>query len=546
MIRIVITTLIALLLVSCDIQHKSDGSDIELAAVNGENIRSHIEILAADDMQGREAGTAGYDKAAAYVASMYRDLGLEPLNDRGDYFQPIEFLETRLQLDSADLVFHRGDETINLILADDYVRAGGYGPANETVTAPLVFAGHGITAPEYDHNDFDGVDVDGKILLVLSGAPPGFDTDQRAFYSSGLTKRNTAARLGAVGLVTVRTPVDQQRQPWDRFVSGLGTTGMRWIDANGQPHHGFPELIGTATLSESGANNLFEFSKHDLNGLFESHAAGKTGSFDMGLTASFAATSAQRTVRSANVLGMLRGSDPVLQNEYVVFTAHLDHLGIRPGDDGDEIHNGAYDNAAGVAVMLEVAKAMTHMEAGPKRSIIFAAVTAEEKGLQGSGFFANNPPVPVEDIVANINIDMPYLAFPVSDIEAFGAEHSTLLAAIEWATGQTGMELTQDPMPERVRFVRSDQFSFVQQGVPALAFKAGSLSSDPAIDGTAMLKDFLENHYHRGSDDLDLKFNAEGAERFSKTALLLGLYVADHDARPEWNDGDFFGDRFSR
>jgi hypothetical protein len=422
---------------------------------------------------------------------------------------------------------------------------GGYGPESQSVSAPVVFVGHGIIAPEYGHDDYAGVDVAGKILVVLSGAPPQFDTDQRAFYSSRTGKSALAVKLGAVGAIRIRTPVDLARAPWSRFLPGLGKPGMRWLADDGTPHEGFPELKGSALLSESAAEALFEFSGHDLAEIFSRHAEGETGSFEMGVSATIACDSIQRTIISANVVGLLRGSDPVLQDEYVVYTAHLDHIGIRPGKDGDDIHNGTYDNSAGIAAITEIAASIAAMPVAPRRSILFVAVTAEEKGLQGSSYFAANPPVPVEQLVANINIDMPYLAFPVADINAFGVEHSSLLGQVVRATEELGLELTPDPMPEEVRFVRSDQFSFVKQGIPALAFKAGSKSADPEINGEEMLNDFLKNHYHQSSDDLNLQYSSEGAQRFVQAALLLGLNVANDDERPRWNENDFFGDKFA-
>jgi Zn-dependent M28 family amino/carboxypeptidase len=345
--------------------------------------------------------------------------------------------------------------------------------------------------------------------------------------------------------MTVRTPVDQARRPWQRLLPGVGTPGMHWLDTEGRPFEGFPELAGSAILSESGAAKLFLAAGRDLPAIFARHANGETGSFDLGLSATVSRKSLQRSAQSANVVGLLKGSDPALANEYVIYTAHLDHIGIREGDDDDDIHNGAYDNAAGVAAILEIARAMALQTIAPRRSVIFAALTGEEKGLQGSSYFAKNPPVPAQSIVADINIDMPYLGFPVADIEAFGAEHSTLLMAVIKATAQTGMALTPDPMPEEVRFVRSDQFSFVREGIPAVAFKAGSKSFDPEVDGAAMLKDFLANHYHRASDDLNLPFSEEGARKFVQTALLFGLEVAEQEQRPRWNAGDFFGEKFA-
>jgi Zn-dependent M28 family amino/carboxypeptidase len=299
-------------------------------------------------------------------------------------------------------------------------------------------------------------------------------------------------------------------------------------------------------LSESGAAELFDLAGRDLTALFERHLGGEAGGFELDVSATLARQSAQRRATAPNVLGLLRGGDRALRGEFVLYTAHLDHLGIRPGTAGDEIHNGAYDNAAGVAAVLEIARAMTRASPRPRRSIIFAAVTAEEKGLQGSQYLATHTPVPIEDIVANINIDMPYLGFPIADVEGFGVEHSTLHLALTRATGQLGLTLTPDPRPELVRFIRSDQFSFVERGVPSLILKPGSKSADAAIDGGARLEAFLRDHYHRPSDDLDLPFSEQAAERFVRAALLLGLDVANDDRRPEWNDNDFFGDRFAR
>jgi hypothetical protein len=515
-------------------------------SVTGSEIRQHMEVLAADIMQGRAAGTGDFDAAARYVADRYRNIGLLPLGDKGSYFQTIDFFETRLDPESAAVSLSKDDAVIELAFRDDFIRAGGYGDKNETITAPLVFVGHAIVAPEYQHDDFDNVDVEGKILVMLSGAPPQFATDQRAFYSSSRGKQAIAAERGAVGIINVRTPIDQKRRPWARYLPGIGSPGMRWLDENDEPYQGYPELAGSATFSEVGAVKLFEMAGVNLDELFEKHAAGMTGSFEMGVTASLTRTSKQRKVSSSNVLGLLKGSDPELQGQYIVYTAHLDHIGVRPGEHGDDIYNGAYDNAAGIGTILEIAGAMAVMDTRPRRSVIFAAVTAEEKGLQGSSYFAKNPPVPIAELVANVNIDMPFLGFPIGDVHAFGAEHSTLMSAVAEATAISNLKLTPDPLPDEVRFVRSDQFSFVKEGIPALAFKTGSMSLDPNIDGEAALNDFLKNHYHRPSDDLDLPYDSDAAERFAQAGLLIGLIVADDENRPQWNSGDFFGDKFAR
>ena len=520
-------------------------------STTAEGIRRHIEVLAADAMEGRETGTAGYERASDYVAQEFEAIGLAPAGDDDGYFQTIPLFETRLVPDSASMSLRRDPTMVDLEFRSDFITFAGYGPEHEEIEASLVFVGYGVRAPEYGHDDFADIDVSGKILVMLSGAPPYFATDQRAYYSSGLVKRDLAVELGAVGYVVVRTPVDQERRPWARYLPGIGSPEMCWVDSDGRPYEGFLQLQGSAILSQSGAEKLFALAGYDLAAIFEKHANGQpgnpvVGSFDMGVTATLAQRSVHRRVRSANVLGLIPGSDPTLRDEYVIYTAHLDHLGIRPGEDGDDIHNGMYDNATGVAVILEVARGLARLTPAPRRSILFAALAGEEQGLKGSSFLSHHPPVPIEKLVANLNVDMPYLGFPIANLEAFGAEHSTLETAVRRATEVAGLALTPDSMPERVRFVRSDQFSFVQRGIPALALKPGSESSDPAIDGGAMLSDFLTNHYHRPSDDLDLPFDRVGAVRFARAALLTGLWVAESDDRPRWNDGDFFGTKFSR
>jgi len=538
------------LIASCNQPDSSDASfgpntDALLERIKGKNVRQHMLILASDEMKGREAGTDNYDNAADYVIQNFKNYGLKSMGDDGVYTQSIRFLESRLDVETAKFSVHKDNTKIDLIFRDDFIRSGGFGGINEEISAPMVFVGYGIVAPEYNHDDFAGVEVTNKILVMLSGAPPGFSTDQRAFYSSGRGKAQVAIARGAVGIITLRTPVDQKRRPWARYLPGVGSPGMRWLDDDGLPFQGHQELKGTATVSQSGAEKIFALSGHNLEQIFSFHQEGGIKSFGMDITATLSRSSIQREVNSANVIGYVEGSDPELSNEFLIYTAHLDHIGIRTGKEGDDIHNGAYDNAAGIGSILEIADSISIMNPAPRRSIIFAAVTAEEKGLQGSSYFVKNPPIPIENLVANINIDMPYLGFPVADLHAFGAEHSSLHDAVEKASDYIGMQFTPDPLPEEVRFVRSDQFSFVKEGIPAVALKAGTISSDPSIDGSKELDNFLKNHYHQSSDDLDLPFSEEGTEGFVRTALLLGLIVADEDEKPTWNKGDFFGDKFS-
>jgi hypothetical protein len=544
-ISLFFTTIIACTSSNTDDSNLVNTIDFVVGELKGENVRKHMEVLASDEMLGREAGTENYDKAAQYLIQNFSDLGLKPLGSDSSFEQPIRFIESRLDTESTVMRIYNDDQAVDFIFKDDYIRSGGFGNVSEKITAPLVFVGYGIIAPEYNHDDYKGINVKDKILVVLSGAPPNFNTDQRAFYSSGRTKAEIAIAQGASGIISLRTPVDQKRRPWERYLPGVGSPGMRWLNQDNEPYNGYTQLQGSATISQAGAKKLFELSGHDLDQIFNHHAEGLNNSFDMGVTATLERSSNQREVLSSNIIGFIEGSDPILRSQYVIYTAHLDHIGIRTGKGNDHIHNGAYDNAAGIGSIIEIASSILSMDQPPRRSIIFAALTAEEKGLQGSSYFVKNPTVPIESLVANINIDMPYLGFPVADIHAFGAEHSSLYGAMETATQYIGIQFTPDPLPEEVRFVRSDQFSFVKEGIPALALKAGTISSDPNIDGGKELDNFLKNHYHQPTDDLNLPFSNEGTERFARTGLLLGLIVANDEQKPTWNADDFFGDKFA-
>ena len=248
-------------------------------------------------------------------------------------------------------------------------------------------------------------------------------------------------------------------------------------------------------------------------------------------------------ISSPNVIGMLPGSDPALADQWVVYTAHLDHIGIGTEVDGDEIYNGAYDNAMGVALMIETARAL--VAAQPRRSVMFVAVGGEERGLLGSDYFAQQPPVPVEQMVANVNLDMPLFLYPLAEVIAFGSEHSSLEQVVRSAAAAEGLELAADPLPEEVLFIRSDQYSLVKQGVPAIFLVSGFKSSDPEIAGGELFGEFLNTHYHKPSDDLSRPVHWPSALKFARTNVQIGLQAANADQAPRWNEGNFFGERFA-
>lgn len=513
--------------------------------VNVERVRAHLDFLADNLLEGRETGSSGYDIAAAYLSAHFRHLGVEPAGTDG-YLQPIEFVRTERKPGSAALVLHHGDEATELTWGDDFVDSPGPFAERTQITAAAVFVGYGIHAPEEGIDDFAGLDLEGKIAVVLSGAPKSLPNEKRAHYSSSGTKRKALIDRGAVGSLRIRTRTDAKRYDWQRVIDRAGQPNMVWRRGDTYPDDIDPRFAARARLSEAGARKLFEHAPVDLDATLDAAEEGPVEGFAFdGLKITVAYANDNSVITSPNVVAVLRGSDPELADEFVVYSGHLDHLGRGKAVNGDDIYNGYYDNAMGIALMLEAAEVLATASEPPARSILFLAVTGEEHGLLGSEYFARYPTVPLESIVANVNIDMPLLMYPLADLNAFGAEHSTLGAVVERAAARVGLTLTPDPMPEEVLFVRSDQYSFVQQGIPAVYLKPGFNSSDPEVDGGGVTGLFRKLHYHRPSDEIGLPSDNSAIEVFAQVNVLIGRAIANAPERPRWNESDFFGELFS-
>jgi Zn-dependent M28 family amino/carboxypeptidase len=320
---------------------------------------------------------------------------------------------------------------------------------------------------------------------------------------------------------------------------------MEWLEKDGNPHNGFPELGSGPALSQSGAEKLFAGASKTLNQLFDTARAGQPQSLSLAVSVRIHAISSHTSADSPNILGELTGSDPALRNQYVVYTAHVDHLGICPAVNGDNVCHGALDNASGTASLLEIARAFASMPKAPRRSLLFVFVTGEEMGLLGSDYFANFPTVPRSAIAANINIDgAPGLFYSMKDVIVLGIEHSSLEQQVQSAAKRIGYSLSPDPMPEENFFIRSDQYSFVQQGVPAVDITDGMQSVDPKIDGMKLQKEWMVTKYHTPLDNMDQAFDYDSAARAAGVNFLVGYDVAQQDAAPTWDKGDFFGDKF--
>ena len=547
--------LLAVALTACDRNGADTGSDgvhsggdvdTALATVTLETLKGHLDYLASDARQGRMTGTAAYDEAAAYVADQFALLGLEPTGEDG-WFQNVPLTANRLDTGRAAVTLHKDDGDSALAWKDDFVMSGDDLRAESSITADVVFVGFGVHAPDMNYSDYDGIDVSGKIVALFSGAPANFPHNERAFYSSGRTKAEEMVRRGVVGYIGLRSRVDQKRVPWERLTLNAGVQpGMSWINLSGKVADYHEEIQGNATINVPTAAELFDGTPITFEEALDAADAGRPRSTALGVKVTLTQHTSHEEATSANVVGLLRGSDPLLASEYIVYSAHLDHVGVGTAVNGDDIYNGYYDNAMGIALMIEAARAFAAMPLRPARSILFVAVTGEERGLLGSDYFAHYPTVPSESIIANVNLDMPLFLYPLADIIAFGAEHSTLESQIAPAIAAEDFLLTPDPIPEEVIFIRSDQYSFVRQGVPAVYLVPGFTSLDPAIDGEAAFREHLATHYHRPSDDATRPVDWESALRFARANVRIGLQISSTAEKPRWKEGDFFGTRFAR
>jgi len=502
------------------------------------SIEAHMRFLASDELAGRAPGTEAFDVAARYVAGQLEEMGLTPLGSDGAYFQSIPLRTSRPANSDAELLIHRDDTTEALVQLQDYATDPEPGQESSSVTAPVVFAGFGIDAPEHGVADYAGLDVAGAIVLVFTGTPAQLPTDARAHLGRTDTKSRTAADRGAVGMLRVSL-----RVPGQPVSSGPGRRGgsgsLGWLGPGGVGHDPAPELRAGATLSLAAASRLFDGAARTFDDV-AAEAAG--GGSPTGLRLPVEVTLSQRTVydsafESPNVVAVVSGSDPVLRNEHVVITAHLDHVGVGQAQDGDEIYNGAGDNASGTAVLLAIAGMLRSTP--PARSVIFAAVTAEERGLVGSDYFVRNPPVPAETIVANINLDSGVFLYDFADIIPFGTAYSTLGENVLRVASRHGLGIGGDPLPEEALFTRSDHYRFVQQGIPSMFFMIGT-ARDEDVDGLGELRGYVADHLHSPSDDMSLPWDFISAARYAHFVAAVARDVANDEQRPRWRQGNVF------
>jgi hypothetical protein len=492
---------------------------------------SHIQYLADDSLEGRDTGSAGFEKAANYMADQFRAAGLQPAGVDG-YRQPMDFDVVRIDETRCSLDLLR-DGNVQMVNLGEDATLGVNSHAADHVEADAVFVGYGLTVPELNYDDLAGQDVKGKIAVYVTGGPADMSGPIKAHFQSGEQRRKALLKDGVVGTISIPNPKSLE-VPWSRVGASRFQPRMELRDSGSDMP---PPLQVSITFNPKHAEMLFAGSGHTFDEVLAALNADKPlPHFPLAVKVRSRLGMTRSEAKSENVVGVLPGSDPALKNEYVVVSAHLDHLGIGEPVNGDKIYNGAMDDASGDASLIEIARALKDSGAKPKRSILFLSVTGEEKGELGSQYFAAHPTVS-GPIVADINMDMYLPLFPLKYLEVQGLGESTLGDDIRAVCDKAGVQVQADKEPEHNRFIRSDQYSFIKKGVPSLAFKFGYIPGTPE---EKIFKAWYADRYHAPSDDLSQPVDLGAAAQFNAILEKLALRVSNADHRPEWKPDSFF------
>ncbi len=501
------------------------------ASADGSRWWKHVEFLASDSLQGRNTGSAGYRRAADYVADQFKTIGLEPAGTAG-YMQPVAFSTRQIDESRSSLVLSRAGATSPLTLGEDANVSLRVDPA-PSVDAPLVFVGHGLKIPDRSIDDLDGLDLRGAVVVYLNTTPRTLSGALQAHFGSTAERWQMYREAGAIGTISIANPKTVE-MPWTRSTSQRLQPAMSLADSSLADYPGQQIAL---TMNPAHADRLFDGSGHTFTEILALDDAGRPlPRFGLPSRLSGHVAVTHAAVTSPNVAGLLRGSDPSRRDEFVVLSAHLDHLGIGTPVRGDSIYNGAMDNASGVAAMLEVASRLRASGERPARSLLFVAVTGEEKGELGSRYFAAHPPVPGA-MVADVNIDMFLPLFPLRELLVLGLDESDLGADVRSVADALRLHVQPDPEPQRNRFIRSDQYSFIRVGIPSLAMKVGYELNSPEA---AIADRWTAERYHAPSDDLAQPVDRAAADAFIEVVRRLAIHIANRPDRPRWHDASFF------
>jgi hypothetical protein len=500
-----------------------------LAADSPDAVRwwSHVSFLADDKLEGRDTGSAGHKAAVLYAAQEFERAGLKPAGKEG-YRQPVDFRSVSLDELASSLSLLRDGTAIPLKLGED-AYFGLRGNVLPEVDAEMVFAGYGFAVPEQKYDELAGLDVKNKVVVYLSGGPKSIPGPLLSHYQSAEQRWKTLKQAGAIGVATIANPRTSDI-PWERARMSrlLPSMKLAEIDSDGP---GCSIAINPARV-----DFFFEGTGHTLNELLDLATAGQPlPKFGLkGRIQAKVKLNASELI-SDNVVGLKEGTHPTLKKEYVVLSAHIDHVGVGKTLKGDQIYNGAMDNASGIASLIEIAGALKNAKTA--RSVLFVAVTGEEKGLLGSQYFAQLPTVPREAIAADLNFDMFLPLYAFKRLTVYGLDESTLGDTVRKVAAKAGIEVQRDPEPQRNSFIRSDQYSFIRRGIPALAFKVGYAVGSPE---EKIFKAWLKERYHAVSDDLQQPVDKEAAVKFNRLMASIATAVANDPVRPHWNDSSFF------
>jgi Zn-dependent M28 family amino/carboxypeptidase len=509
---------------------------------------AHVQYLASDAMQGRQTGSPEFLKAASYVVDKFKSYGLEPAGVNGGWYQPVRFDVQRVLADKSSMSLIVDDKTVPLALGEDAV-LGTRLAQPKTVDAPLMFIGYGLHLPESKYDDFNSPEVPwaslkGKIVVYINGGPADLPGPLKS-YARTAPFLKAARDAGVVGLISIPTPKSMDFG-WERIASSASQAGMRLAAtpdaaAVAKRHPALADDEGqmfTATFNPAQAEKLFTGTGHSFADMLALADAQKPlPRFPLGKAIRASVTAEVTHVESPNIAAKLPGSDPTLKSQYVLVSAHLDHLGVGAPIHGKTIYAGAMDDASGVATVLEVAHKFSEAKTRPKRSMLFLVFTAEEKGLLGSRYYAGHPTVPEKEIAADLNLDMFMPIFPLKKLHVQGLEQSTLADQARATGAEHHIEIAADPEPDRNSFIRTDQYSFVQAGVPSLAFKFGWTAGSPEYKAW---RTWLAQRYHSTDDDLTQPVDLAAAGQFNSFLADLARRVADDPARPHYLDTSFF------
>ena len=500
--------------------------------VDGKRWWADVTALANDGLEGRNTGSAGHRKAAEYAMAQFERAGLKPAGAQR-FVQPVPFDGRTIVESQSSIELIRNGRTERLTLGDDVTINLRVDPA-DTLEAPLVFAGYGLTVPEMKFDDLAGLDLKGKIVVTFAGGPSQIPGNLRSHYGYAAERGRFFERAGVVGFITIQNPrtsdIPWARSSLARLQEAMSVADPALVDMKG--------VKLSATVNPEHGDKWLAGSGHSVKELLALVDAGKPlPHFVLPTTLRAKVKVNHRTLESQNVVAVRPGSDPALRNEYVVLSAHLDHLGIAEPINGDAIYNGAMDNASGVSSLIEIARALAESKVETKRSLLFLLVTGEEKGLQGSRYFVAHPTVAAQSMVADVNVDMFLPFYPFRSLMVYGLNESDL-GDIAHAVARTmKVEVQDDPEPERNIFVRSDQYNFIRRGIPSvkldIGYKKGSKEHE-------IEQAWLKTRYHAPSDDLGQPVDLQAAADFNRAVLAFVRAAADAPARPQWKRDSFF------